>query len=107
MLVSTNDHTIHFWDAATGELLNTLEGRADFVGYSPDGARWPAPRVNPTWCVSGTSRLIPRGADGRGRDFVGTDQEVFARPYRQLRGPFDKLRERAFSEPAPELVEGA
>ena len=37
MLVSTNDHTIHLWDAATGELLNTLEGRADFVAYSPDG----------------------------------------------------------------------
>ena len=37
MLTSTNDHAIHLWDAATGELLNTLEGRADFVAYSPDG----------------------------------------------------------------------
>ena len=32
-----NGNTIHLWDAATGELLNTLEGRADFVAYSPDG----------------------------------------------------------------------
>ncbi|MDE2735365.1 MAG: hypothetical protein OXI72_13290 [Gemmatimonadota bacterium] len=31
------DGTIRLWDTATGELLNTLEGRADFVAYSPDG----------------------------------------------------------------------
>ena len=37
MLASANGNTIHLWDAATGELLNTLEGRADFVAYSPDG----------------------------------------------------------------------
>ena len=37
MLASTNDHAIHLWDAATGELLDTFEGRADFVAYSPDG----------------------------------------------------------------------
>jgi WD40 repeat protein len=54
------DQTVRLWDAATGVLLQTLEGYSNWfrsMAFSPDG-RLETLRVSSGWVVEGTSNVL-------------------------------------------------
>jgi len=65
----SRDRTVRLWDAATGALLQTLEGHTDSVfsvAFSPDGKLLPILQVANHWVVEDDTNILWLPPDYRG-----------------------------------------